>query len=140
MTDKSDPVAKLVAEILEELRMSQTRIADDLNIHRTTLSRWASGNRLPRPEVVRDLLAAIETYADGLRERVTEWDERLGRMEGTPTYTKASRQWRAGSKRHPIITIERPRATADGKFPILTISRVPRMRKAKGRSGRKKRT
>ncbi len=138
MTDKSDPVAKLVAEILEELRMSQTRIADDLGIHRTTLSRWASGNRLPRPEVVRALLAAIETYADGLRGHVTEWDERLGRMEGTPTYTNASRQWRAGSERHALMTFERSQVTADG--PIMTIPRIPGMGKVKGRRGRKKRT
>lgn len=67
----------VVREIVEELRMSGSRLADKLGVHRSTVSRWASGTRQPSAEFVLDLIQALHDYNQELSQKMSSWEYKL---------------------------------------------------------------
>ena len=77
MESNSDEVTALLTEVLEEFRMSGAQLAEKLGVHRSTVSRWATGARQPNAYFVRCLRDALHEYSQDFADRIESWESRL---------------------------------------------------------------
>lgn len=77
MQNRDLEFAQLLTQILLELRMSGSRVADNLGVHRATVSRWASGKREPDADSVLDLSFALRDYFNHFAENHERWQSHL---------------------------------------------------------------
>jgi DNA-binding XRE family transcriptional regulator len=92
-------------------RMTQTELAQDVGVHRTTLVRWESGMSEPNAEQIEQL--AVATSTPSILERL----ERFGEPRRQQTRTSStSDQWahEAGSQRYSVGKEKRTRLSRLG--------------------------
>ena len=59
-------LGKRVAEMLEKRNMAQKELADRIGISEGVISRYISGDRDPKPEMIANLATALHTTSDYL--------------------------------------------------------------------------